>query len=279
MKLLKDVQEIIAYRDSLPKDFSIGLVPTMGALHDGHKSLIEASKQKDKHTFVSIFVNPTQFGANEDFLHYPRNIEKDLEICEKIGTDVVFIPEISQMYSSSNEITIKAPKNMGYVYEGFIREGHFDGVLQIVMKLFGLVRPHHAYFGQKDAQQLLIIQKMIKDFFLPIELVPCPTKRDIDGLALSSRNVYLNAEQRQSALKISATLELIAQAIKGGEKRSLELLKIGKKALSGVKDLKVEYLDICDHQLVMSPIIKRDETIVLIAAKVGSTRLLDNLWV
>lgn len=279
MKLLKDVQEIIAYRDSLPKDSSIGLVPTMGALHDGHKSLIETSKQKDKHTFVSIFVNPTQFGANEDFSHYPRNIEKDLEICEKIGTDVVFIPEISQMYPSSNEIAIKAPKNMGYVYEGFIREGHFDGVLQIVMKLFGLIRPHRAYFGKKDAQQFLIIQKMIKDFFLPIELVPCPIKRDIDGLALSSRNVYLNAEQRQSALKIYATLELIAQAIKGGEKRSLELLKLGRKALSGIKDLKVEYLDICDRHLVMSPIIKPDETIVLIAAKVGSTRLLDNLWV
>lgn len=279
MKLLKDTQEIIAYRDSLPKDSSIGLVPTMGALHDGHKSLIETSKQKDKYTFVSIFVNPTQFGANEDFSHYPRNIEKDLEICEKIGTDVVFIPEISQMYPSSNEIAIKAPKNMGYVYEGFIREGHFDGVLQIVMKLFGLIRPHRAYFGKKDAQQLLIIQKMIKDFFLPIELVPCPIKRDIDGLALSSRNVYLHAEQRQSALKISATLELIAQAIKGGEKRSLELLKLGRKALSGIKDLKVEYLDICDRHLVMSPIIKPDETIVLIAAKVGSTRLLDNLWI
>lgn len=278
MKLLKDTQEIIAYRDSLPKDSSIGLVPTMGALHDGHKSLIETSKQKDKHTFVSIFVNPTQFGANEDFSHYPRNIEKDLEICEKIGTDVVFIPKISQMYPSSNEIAIKAPKNMGYVYEGFIREEHFDGVLQIVMKLFGLIRPHRAYFGKKDAQQLLIIQKMIKDFFLPIELVPCPIKRDIDGLALSSRNVYLNAEQRQSALKIYATLELITQAIKGGEKRSLELLKLGRKALSGIKDLKVEYLDICDRHLVMSPIIKPDETIVLIAAKVGSTRLLDNLW-
>lgn len=279
MKLLKDTQEIIAYRDSLPKDSSIGLVPTMGALHDGHKSLIETSKQKDKHTFVSIFVNPTQFGTNEDFAHYPRNIEKDLEICEKIGTDVVFMPEISQMYPSLHEIAIKAPKNMGYVYEGFIREGHFDGVLQIVMKLFGLIRPHRAYFGKKDAQQFLIIQKMIKDFFLPIELIPCPIKRDIDGLALSSRNVYLNAEQRQSALKIYATLELIAQAIKGGEKRSLELLKLGRKALSGIKDLKVEYLDICDRHLVMSPIIKPDETIVLIAAKVGSTRLLDNLWV
>lgn len=279
MKLLKTIQEVIAYRDSLPQNSSIGLVPTMGALHNGHKSLIEASKQNDIHTVVSIFVNPRQFGVNEDFLHYPRNIEKDLQICEELEIDAVFAPEISQMYPSCDEITIKASKNMGYVYEGLIRDGHFDGVLQIIMKLFSLIRPHRAYFGKKDAQQLLIIEKMTKDFFLPIKIVACPIKRDVDGLALSSRNVYLSFVQRQNALKIPAALELIARAIKEGEKHSLVLLELGRKVLNGIEGLEVEYLDICDHHLASLPIVKHDASIVLIAAKVGSTRLLDNLWI
>lgn len=279
MKLLKTIQEVIAYRDSLPQNSSIGLVPTMGALHNGHKSLIEASKQNDIHTVVSIFVNPRQFGVNEDFLHYPRNIEKDLQICEELEIDAVFAPEISQMYPSCDEITIKASKNMGYVYEGLIRDGHFDGVLQIIMKLFSLIRPHRAYFGKKDAQQLLIIEKMTKDFFLPIKIVACPIKRDVDGLALSSRNVYLSFVQRQNALKIPAALELIARAIKEGEKHSLVLLELGRKVLNGIEGLEVEYLDICDHHLASLPIVKHDASIVLIAARVGSTRLLDNLWI
>lgn len=279
MKLLKTIQEIIAYRDSLPQNSSVGLVPTMGALHNGHKSLIETSKKNDVHTVVSIFVNPRQFGVNEDFLHYPRNIEKDLQICEELEIDAVFVPEISQMYPSCDEITIKAPKNMGYVYEGLIRDGHFDGVLQIIMKLFSLIRPHRAYFGKKDAQQLLIIKKMTENFFLPIKIVACPIKRDFDGLALSSRNVYLSLAQRQNALKIPVALELIAQAIKEGEKHSLVLLELGRRVLNGIEGLEVEYLDICDYHLISLPIVKRDASIVLLAARVGSTRLLDNLWI
>ena len=165
-QLITTIQDLIAYRQNLSQHERVGFIPTMGALHEGHLSLISTSKQKDTHTFVSIFVNPTQFAPNEDFSKYPRNIQKDYDLCEKNGVNVIFAPQISEMYPSTDEITLNPPKNMGYVYEGFIREGHFSGVLAIVLKLFNLIRPHYAYFGQKDAQQLLIIKKLVSDFFL-----------------------------------------------------------------------------------------------------------------
>ncbi|PAF41462.1 pantoate--beta-alanine ligase [Helicobacter sp. 11S03491-1] len=274
--LLSAPGEFQDYRRQLHKDVCIGFVPTMGALHEGHLSLIKASKQNNTHTVVSIFVNPTQFGANEDFTQYPRDIQKDFKICQEAGVDVVFAPEISQMYPNNDEISINPPKNMGYIYEGFIREGHFNGVLTIVLKLIHLICPHHIYFGQKDAQQLLLIKRLVSDTFLPTKVIPCPTQRDFDGLALSSRNIYLSPQDRKEALKIPIALQNIKKAIQEGEINTSVLIELGKKELKG---LEVAYLDACDYNLVQIQKIRQNASIILIAAKVGKTRLIDNLWI
>lgn len=275
-KLIKNTNELIEYRNSIQSDFSVGLVPTMGALHQGHGSLIKNSKKQNDYTIVSVFVNPTQFGENEDFDKYPRDLEKDFKYCQELGVDVVFSPSVEDMYPIKDQVLIYPPKNMAYVYEGFIREGHFDGVLMIVMKLFNLARPTHCYFGQKDAQQLLIIKRMIKDTFFPTKLIPCPIQRDFDGLALSSRNIYLTKEERKLSLQIPSCLQTISKAISQGEVDTRILIEIGKKE---IYNLELEYLDICNHNLECIDKIIPNNTIVLMAAKVGKTRLLDNLWV
>lgn len=270
--ILKTTQELKEWREGISG--SLGFVPTMGALHAGHLSLLEASKAQNSHTLLSIFVNPTQFGANEDFGKYPRTLESDIALAQ--GVDAIFAPEIAQMYPSQDEITLNPPKLMGYVYEGAIREGHFDGVLQVVLKLFNLSRPTRAYFGQKDAQQLLLLQKMVKDFFLPLEIVPCPIVRDSDGLALSSRNIYLSKEQRELALTIPQTLQKIATLISQGEKEVKKLYEFG---MSELKDLQVDYLAFCDHNLEPLEFIIPTQTLILLTCRVGNTRLLDNLWI
>lgn len=270
--ILKTTQELTEWRESISG--SLGFVPTMGALHAGHLSLLEASKAQNSHTLLSIFVNPTQFGANEDFGKYPRTLESDIALAQ--GVDAIFAPEISQMYPSKDEITLNPPKLMGYVYEGAIREGHFAGVLQVVLKLFNLSRPTRAYFGQKDAQQLLLLQKMVKDFFLPLEIVPCPIVRDSDGLALSSRNIYLSKEQRELALTIPQTLQKIATLISQGEREVKKLYEFGMNEL---KDLQVDYLAFCNHSLEPLEFIIPTQTLILLTCRVGNTRLLDNLWI
>lgn len=270
--ILKTTQELREWREGISG--SLGFVPTMGALHAGHLSLLEASKAQNSHTLLSIFVNPTQFGANEDFGKYPRTLESDIALAQ--GVDVIFAPEISQMYPSQDEITLNPPKLMGYVYEGAIREGHFAGVLQVVLKLFNLSRPTRAYFGQKDAQQLLLLQKMVKDFFLPLEIVPCPIVRDTDGLALSSRNIYLSKEQRALALAIPQTLQKIATLISQGEREVKKLYEFGMNEL---KDLQVDYLAFCNHSLEPLEFIIPTQTLILLTCRVGNTRLLDNLWI
>lgn len=196
MRALETIATLREYRKSLKE--SVGFVPTMGALHKGHQSLIERSLKENSHTIVSVFVNPTQFGANEDFSAYPRPLEKDLALCEGLGVSAVFLPKTSEMYPYEIEQRLKlyAPTFLSRSLEGAMREGHFDGVVQVVLKLFHLVHPTRAYFGKKDAQQLLIIQHLVKDLLLDIEIAPCEIVRDSDNLALSSRNVYLDATQR-----------------------------------------------------------------------------------
>ncbi|PAF52841.1 pantoate--beta-alanine ligase [Helicobacter sp. 13S00477-4] len=275
-QLITTINDLIAYKNKLTKNSSIGFVPTMGYLHKGHLSLIEASKQNNACTFVSIFVNPTQFGPNEDFEQYPRDLQKDFKLCEENGVDIVFAPQASEIYHNTDEIAILPPKNMAYVYEGFIREGHFEGVLQIVLKLFNLIYPTNAYFGQKDAQQLLLIQRLVLDLFLPINIIPCPTQRDIDGLALSSRNIYLNKEERQNAIKIPLALKHISDSIKKGENKTSILIKSAKTILEG---LDIEYFDICDYNLTPLSKVQKNKSLALLAAKAGKTRLIDNLWI
>ncbi|WQS00719.1 pantoate--beta-alanine ligase [Helicobacter pylori] len=276
MRALETIAALREYRKSLKE--SVGFVPTMGALHKGHQSLIERSLKENSHTIVSVFVNPTQFGANEDFSAYPRPLEKDLALCERLGVNAVFVPKISEMYPYETEQRLKlyAPTFLSHSLEGAVRKGHFDGVVQVVLKMFHLVNPTRAYFGKKDAQQLLIIEHLVKDLLLDIEIAPCEIVRDDDNLALSSRNVYLNATQRKQALAIPKALENIKQAIDKGEKACEKLKKLG---LGILETLEVDYLEFCNHELEPLKTIEPANTLVLVAARVGKTRLLDNLWV
>lgn len=275
MRILKTLEELRDFRQSLGGDSTLGLVPTMGALHRGHASLMEASRKQCAHTLVSIFVNPTQFGVNEDFDKYPRTFEKDCALCEALGVDAIFAPQREMMYPQADEITLNPPKSMGYVFEGFIREGHFDGVLQIVLKLFNLTQPHFAFFGQKDAQQLLILKRLVEDLFLPLSIVPCPTIRDEDGLALSSRNIYLSPTERKNALQIPAALQRIQTLTKEGVTDCHTLIKEAKAC---IRDIELDYLVITDFNLKMLDSIQPQASIALIAGRAGRTRLLDNLW-
>ncbi|GAA7383848.1 pantoate--beta-alanine ligase [Helicobacter pylori] len=276
MRVLETIAALREYRKSLEE--SVGFVPTMGALHKGHQSLMERSLKENSHTILSIFVNPTQFGANEDFNAYPRPLEKDLALCEGLGVNAVFAPKVSEMYPYEAEQRLKlyAPTFLSHSLEGAVRKGHFDGVVQVVLRLFHLVNPTRAYFGKKDAQQLLIIQHLVKDLLLDIEIAPCEIVRDSDNLALSSRNVYLNATQRKQALAIPKALESIKQAIDKGEKACEKLKKLGLEIL---ETLEVDYLEFCNHKLEPLKTIEPANTLVLVAARVGKTRLLDNLWV
>lgn len=276
MRVLETIATLREYRKSLKE--SVGFVPTMGALHKGHQSLIERSLKENSHTIVSVFVNPTQFGANEDFNAYPRPLEKDLALCEGLGVNAVFLPKTSEMYPYEIERRLKlyAPEFLSSSLEGVVREGHFDGVVQVVLKLFHLVHPTRAYFGKKDAQQLLIIQHLVQDLLLDIEITPCEIVRDDDNLALSSRNVYLDATQRKQALAIPKALGNIKQAIDKGEKACEKLKKLG---LGILETLEVDYLEFCNHKLEPLKTIEPANTLILVAARVGKTRLLDNLWV
>ena len=255
---------------------SIGFVPTMGALHKGHISLIKRAVSENDNVVVSIFVNPTQFLEGEDLDKYPRKEEADIKICELAGVDILFMPTIDSIYFK-DELKIDAPAIAGYILEGAIRPGHFGGVLQVVMKLFNIVSPTRAYFGKKDAQQLLLIEKMVREYFLDIDIIECDIVRDDDGLALSSRNVYLSPSQRDRALAISRALKRAGKMIMAGE-RSVD--KIKKQMQIILKEVdKVEYIEVVDRNLNRLDEIVDGKSIILVAARVGTTRLIDNLWV
>lgn len=271
MKILTTPQEAIKYRKKL-KD--VGFVPTMGALHNGHLSLIKKAINENSHTIVSIFVNPTQFLPNEDLDKYPKKLEADLEICKRAKVDAVFIPKVEDIYSK-DEILIKAPKIKGYILEGFFRPGHFDGVLQIVNKLFNIIKPTKAYFGQKDAQQLYLIKQMVKNFFFDIEIVECPTVREKDGLALSSRNVYLSESDKKRALTISKALKRAAKL----STSTNDIEKIKKEMLNILDVDELQYIAFVDREFNYIKNIKPNNTIILIAAKIGNTRLIDNIFI
>ena len=199
---------------------TIGFVPTMGALHEGHLKMMELSSEFNDVTVVSIFVNPLQFGPNEDFDAYPRQIDKDVEMIEQIDVDYVFYPSVEEMYPDELGVTLKIGK-LAHVLEGAQRPGHFEGVVTVVNKLFNIVSPDYAYFGKKDAQQLAIVEKMVKDFNQPIEIIGVDIVREKDGLAKSSRNVYLTVEERQEAVHLSKSLKLARELYNNGERNQL----------------------------------------------------------
>lgn len=265
----------VELRDALDsKKGSIGFVPTMGALHIGHRTLIEKARKENECVVVSIFVNPTQFLAGEDLSKYPRREEADFKICELSGVDVLFYPDVSDMYTQ-DEVTVKAPEVRGYILEGAIRPGHFDGVLSVVMKLLNLVRATRVYFGKKDAQQLALITQMVENFFMSVEIIAVDTVRESDGLALSSRNVYLTKEERVDALKLSASLKQASHLVIQGVRKSDEITTV---MLDILKPLCVEYVTIVNRRFEAISEVIIGDTIVLVAARVGPTRLIDNVW-
>ncbi|WP_457599586.1 pantoate--beta-alanine ligase [Hydrogenimonas sp.] len=272
MRIIREIEELKTAREAL--EGSVGFVPTMGALHQGHLSLIRKAKSENDHLIVSVFVNPTQFLPGEDLEAYPRREEADCRICEVAGVDILFMPEISSVYRE-DEVTLKAPAYLGYILEGNRRPGHFDGVVRVVMKLFGLTRPTSAYFGKKDAQQLRIIEKMVEDLFLPVRIVPVDTVREEDGLALSSRNVYLSEEERRRALSIARSLKRASRLVMAGELES-ETIKAQMHEI--MKEIEVEYVEIVDRDFRPLQRVEIHNTIILVAARVGKTRLIDNLW-
>ena len=273
MKIVSTPQELHQFRKELSAD--VGFVPTMGALHQGHLSLIKRSIAENSHTIVSIFVNPTQFLPHEDLDAYPRRLEADLKLCELAGVHAVFTPRAEDIYFF-DEPTICAPQIMGYVLEGVKRPSHFDGVLRVVLKLLNLTNPTKAYFGKKDAQQLALIQQMVKSFFLDIHIIPCDIVRDDEGLALSSRNAYLSPQERQEALKLSKALKLASKLVMQGERQSAPIEALMHETLM---PLHVEYAKVLKRDFTHIDSVQIGQTLIAICAHVGKTRLIDNIWI
>lgn len=274
MKIIRTIEELQNIRKNIKQ--TLGFVATMGALHDGHISLIKKAREENELVIISIFVNPKQFLAHEDLDKYPRKDQADIKICQLCKVDYLFMPEVSTMYENSDEVLIKAPKVSSYILEGELRPGHFDGVLQIVLKLFNLIQPTNAYFGKKDAQQLSLISQMVKNLFMPINIIECEIIRENDGLALSSRNIYLNTQQREDALFLSKSLYIATNAILKGE-RDVNIIKEHMKET--MKDLEIEYIAIVNKNFQELKTIEISNTIILIACKFEKTRLIDNLFI
>jgi pantoate--beta-alanine ligase len=253
----------------------VGVVPTMGALHAGHLSLAEASKKSCDVTVVTIFVNPTQFGPNEDFAKYPRTLDSDLAALEPLGVDAVFVPQNDVMYPPGYSTFVDPPK-VSELWEGRFRPGHFRGVATVVLKLFNACPADVAFFGAKDYQQTLVVRHMVQDLNLPIDIQVLPTLREPDGLAMSSRNRYLSASERATALTLSQSLQLAADLVAAGERRAAAVLARMHELFVQAGITQVDYIALADPE-TLQPVEQLDRPVVaLIAARVGTTRLIDN---
>lgn len=276
MQIVKSVAEMQSIcRNLRTQGGSLGFVPTMGALHKGHLSLVQRATAECQTVAASIFVNPLQFAPGEDFAKYPRTFEQDSRQLEAEGVAILFAPDATEMYPEGAVTTITVP-GIGDRLDGASRPGHFTGVATVVAKLFHIVAPHRAYFGQKDAAQLAVLRQMIHDLNFDLELVSCAIVRDADGLALSSRNQYLSGQERQQALVLHRALTKMEESIAKGERQSSTLLKIGRNILDAAEGVEVDYLAIVDpRSLLPAPAVERG-TLVAAAAYVGRTRLIDN---
>lgn len=274
MIIVRSVDEMRAARRELASD--VGFVPTMGALHEGHRSLMAAARSACRSVVASIFVNPLQFGPSEDFDAYPRTEETDLEACRAEGVDVVFLPGVADMYPPGAAVTVTSGP-LGSILEGADRPGHFDGVCTVVAKLFNIVTPDVAFFGQKDAQQVAVIQQMVADLSFGVRIAVCPTIREPDGLALSSRNAYLSPEQRTQATALHRALSDGAAALAAGEGTEACEKKMWE-ALASSRGIEPGYARAVDPR-TFGPPVSGGPVLLLVAARVGSTRLIDNLLV
>lgn len=277
MKILSSVNKMREASNEIRKEGkTISLVPTMGALHAAHLSLVEEARKRADVCVVSIFVNPTQFGPNEDYLKYARDLEGDIEKLDKCGVDLVFAPGADEIYPRDFQTFVRVEKIENHLC-GLHREGHFRGVATIVLKLFNIVKPNTAIFGHKDYQQLKIIQRMVKDLNLDIEIVCCPIIRDRSGLALSSRNSYLSADEKERAGSIFETLNKMRQEFQMGSRLSKTMKESGIKILNRANIVNIDYLEVCDPETLETKEFAEKGDLLAIAVRLGSTRLIDNI--
>lgn len=279
LKIVHTIREVREYVSQWKNEgLSVGFVPTMGYLHEGHQSLIKKSVEENDRTVVSIFVNPMQFAPTEDLESYPRDLNADAQVCEKTGADLIFNPEPEEMYKNGFCSFVDM---IGPTAElcGKSRPIHFRGVCTVVSKLFNIVMPDKAYFGQKDAQQLAVIKRMVTDLNIPVEIVGCPIIREADGLAKSSRNTYLNEEERKAALILSKTVFMGQELIKGGLRNSKELIALMKKNIESEPLAKIDYVEVVDFDDISIKDTISDNTLIAMAVYIGKTRLIDNFIV
>ena len=276
MKIFNSRQAIHNYLNELrASGKSIGFVPTMGALHDGHLSMIKLAKQKADVIVCSIFVNPTQFTDKKDLENYPRPVDDDIRKLEEVNCHVLFIPGVNEMYSSDEKWNIELG-NLDKILEGKIRPGHYQGVTQIVKKLFDTINPHYAFFGQKDYQQFMVISYMVKKLFVKIKLILCPIIRETDGLAMSSRNIYLSPDDRKNALALFKALNKVKEQFKS--KAIPQIKKEVESYLKSAPGIEIEYFEIFNANSFVATSSKRPVSLIaLVAAKVGSIRIIDNM--
>ena len=254
----------------------LGLVPTMGALHEGHLSLVRAAKAQCDAVAVSIFVNPTQFGPTEDLSKYPRQFERDCQLLEKEGVEILFAPPVEEIYPDGG-VTWVLVESLSEKLDGRSRPGHFRGVTTVVAKLFHIIEPEAAFFGQKDAAQLAVIRRMVRDLDFPVEIVACPIVREPDGLAMSSRNAYLTRDERSRALVLQRSLQKARQLFDDGERSAAKLISVAKEVFASEPQVVLDYFEIVDPD-TLDPVERISRrTLVAVAARIGSTRLIDNV--
>lgn len=279
MTVVEKISEIKPLIDKYKKENkTIGFVPTMGYLHEGHISLVKSSVQDNSITIISIFVNPAQFGPNEDFDRYPRDFDGDCRKAEAAGVDIVFAPSVGEMYPERYN-TYTEVFGITDKLCGKSRPGHFRGVCTVVLKLFNIVEPDRAYFGQKDAQQVAVIKKMVADLNLRVKIITCPIIRESDGLAMSSRNVYLSSEERKAALVLSRALKEAADAIKGGVRDSRNVMDLIVGRISEEKLANIDYVEVVDAETLENKERLQGDMLLAVAVKFGKTRLIDNVIV
>lgn len=275
MKVVKTVEDVRNFVNEQKKQGkSIGLVPTMGFLHKGHRSLIERARKENDAVIVSIFVNPTQFGPNEDYDNYPKDLESDMKMCEKCGVDLIFNPNPENIYEMHHKTYINVEDISGQLC-GLSRPTHFRGVCTIVAKLFNISKADRAYFGQKDAQQLAILKKMVKDLNFDIELIACPIVREKDGLAMSSRNKYLTELEREDATVLYRSIQAAKAIIKKGVKAQ-DIVKVMSEVIAEVSYAKIDYIQVVDAEFLQPVDVIDEDVLVALAVYIGKARLIDN---
>lgn len=274
MRVIETIRELQSWRRELTG--SLGLVPTMGYLHEGHLALVRQARRENDFTGVSIFANPMQFGPEEDFARYPRDLPRDLQLLAGESVDVIFVPSVAEMYPQGFSSTVEV-SGITDRLEGAARAGHFRGVTTIVNKLFNLFQPTRAYFGQKDAQQVMVIRKMAADLAMPLDIITVPTVRDPDGLALSSRNAYLSPSERQAATMLSKALFSAAALFEAGERNAERLRAVVSQQLATEPRIQPEYVSLAGAETLEELIVIDRPALLSLAARIGSARLIDNV--